>query len=91
MTLTEKLYYEVGKALHAVQIVEYNITSAHILLARTEPSFNKKSKEENWSKKTLGKFLYPLIKSGILPEDAKFFIETVLGARNHLAHSFFYL
>ncbi len=89
MTLVEELYCEVGKALHKAQIVEYNIVSAHLLLSKTDPASFYGSKEENWSRKTLGKLLRPLTQSGLLPEDGKLFLETLVAARNHLAHSFF--
>lgn len=84
----ESLYCEVGRSLHKVQLVEYNIISAYILLSRVGPASEKERTEEYWSRMTLGQLLKSVCKSP-LPDEAKRFIETVVAARNHLAHSFF--
>ena len=83
------LYTEMGRALHMAQTVEYNIVSAHLLLARTGFSKSREEREDYWSKKTLGALLKPAIDSGYLDENCMLFIQTVVSARNHLAHSFF--
>lgn len=89
MPSLDKLYVEVGRALHMAQIVEYNIVSAHILLSKTGVSKDQERQEGYWSRKSLGVLLKPAIDSGLLDEDCMLFLQTVVNARNHLAHSFF--
>ena len=88
MSSIENLYCEVGRSLHKVQLVEYNIVSTYILLSTIGPASEKERTEGYWSRKPLGQLLDAVCKSP-LPEEAKRFIETVVAARNHLAHSFF--
>lgn len=90
MNKLNDLYQEVGAALHKAQLAEYTIVSVCLLLSRTDSEASVKQIEEiYWSKQTLGQLLKPVIDSGLLPEEAKLFLETFRNARNHLAHSFF--
>jgi len=90
MTTISDLFREIGAALHSAQLAEFNIVSALILLSRTGPvKLEKEHQEGYWSKQSLGQLLRPVLDSGLLPADAKLFLQTFVKARNHLAHSFF--
>lgn len=83
------LYEEVGRALHKAQLVEYNLISIMILFSKIEISKPKEADPNYWSDKNLGWLLYDSIKSSLIPEDAKLFFQTLVNARNHLAHKLF--
>ncbi|MCB5226488.1 hypothetical protein JAO78_006635 [Alishewanella sp. 16-MA] len=89
MTDLQALYQHVGRAVHKAQIVEFNLVTLWVLSEKLEPSGVDPKEDGVWSKKTLGKLLYPVIKSGVINDDTRLFLETVLSARNHLAHAFF--
>lgn len=89
MTPLENLYQHAGRAMHKAQIVEFNLVTLLVLLEKIDPSATKPTKDKIWSKKTLGQLLHPVIKSGVISIDAKLFFETLMSARNHLAHSIF--
>lgn len=89
MVNLQALYQNVGRAIHKAQIVEFNLVTLMILLDKIEPSGDKTQNASVWDKKTLGRLLDPIIKSGVISDDVKLFLETLIGARNHLAHSFF--
>lgn len=89
LTDIQILYQHVGRAMHKAQLVEFNLATLWILLDRIEPSGVNLKKDEVWSKKTLGKLLFPVIKSDMINGDVRLFLETLLNARNHLAHAFF--
>ena len=83
------LYEEVGRALHKAQLVEYNLISIMILFSKIEISKPKEADPNYWSDKNLGWLLHDSIKSSLIPEDAKLFLQTLVNARNHLAHKLF--
>ena len=89
MTDLQALYQHVGRAVHKAQIIEFNLVTLWVLSDRLEPSGVNLKDDGVWSKKTLGKLLYPVIKSDVVNDDARLFLETLLSARNHLAHAFF--
>lgn len=83
-----KIYEEAGRALHKAQLVEYNLISLMILFSKIEVSKEKEKEPEYWTKRQLGHLLKPVIDSEIVPNDAKAFLQTLINARNHLAHNF---
>lgn len=83
------LYEESGRAMHKAQLVEYNLVSIMILLSKIEVSKPKEADPEYWSDKNLGWLLHDTIKSNSVPEEMRLFLETVVNARNHLAHKLF--
>lgn len=83
------LYEEAGRALHSAQLVEYNLISIMILFSKIEISKPKEADPSYWSDMNLGWLLHDSIKSNLIPEDAKLFLQTVVNARNHLAHKLF--
>lgn len=90
MTPIDKLYRDVGAALHTAQLAEYAVASTYLLLIRlTQPDKVKERLDSYWDKKSVGQLLEPAIRTGLLSPDAVRFLETFVGARNHLAHSFF--
>lgn len=90
MNSLHDLYREVGSALHKAQLVEYNIVSIHLLLIRTGSVESTKERVDSyWTRKTLGQILDPVLNSKLLPDDFSRFLDTVVKARNYLAHSFF--
>lgn len=83
------LYEETGRALHKAQLVEYNLISIMIIFSKIEVSKPKEADPDYWSDKNLGWLLHDSIKSNSIPEDVKLFLQTIVNARNHLAHRIF--
>ena len=81
------LYEEAGRALSKAQLVEYTLVSAMILLSKIGPSKPKETDPEYWTKRQLGQLLKPVIESELITKDARLFLQTVVNARNHLAHN----
>lgn len=90
---TEDVFTIYGEAAYNTQLMEYDLVTLWMLdsinqgLTITKQDLFKF--QENWSIKTFGQLLHPLLKSNLISQEIKDFLEQMRCARNRLVHHFF--
>jgi len=93
MTTIEDVFAEFGGAAYYAQLMEYDLVSIWMLDSVTQgisvTGDDLLRFQEDWSGRTMGRLLKPLLKSGLVAPETRAFLEQVRVTRNRLAHSFF--
>ncbi|MDO8589330.1 MAG: hypothetical protein Q7T82_20090 [Armatimonadota bacterium] len=81
VTALKEVFAEFGRAAHQAQLIEYNLVSIWMIESMIQGVSVTRDDllrfQQDWSTRTMGQLLRPLLKSGLIAAELKTFMEQV--------------